>query len=290
MNKIKIGLQLFLGGMFLLSAYSKLIAPGIFEILLIENGIFDNRQMAGLFTTILIGSELAIGFLLFQPNYLKKIIIPVTILILSIFTVHLVYSGFVLGDSENCGCFGELIQLSSIESSIKNIIVIIAALFFYRLVRTDKNNFIPPLIILITSFIIAFTFAPIRDINSFQFKDYTYFEGRGRIDLTSNEILLAVFNLDCDHCKEAATTIGEMKLKNKNIPETLVLFYKEDNATVDSFNTATNTFFPYRFINADEFFNLIGNSPPRIYWLNGGEIIEFWDDNFKVNLENNFGE
>ena len=190
MNKIKIGLQLFLGGMFLLSAYSKLIAPGIFEILLIENGIFDNRQMAGLFTTIIIGSELAIGFLLLQPNYLKKIIIPVTILILSIFTVHLVYSGFVLGDSENCGCFGELIQMSSVESSIKNIIVIAAAFFLYRLIKTERNNLIPPIIILITSFIIAFTFAPIRDINSFQFKDYTYFESRGRIDLTSNEILL----------------------------------------------------------------------------------------------------
>ena len=71
-NYLKIILQIILGGTFIFSAYSKIITPGLFEILLIDSGIIETRFIAAYLTRLLIGFELALGILIFQPNYLKK--------------------------------------------------------------------------------------------------------------------------------------------------------------------------------------------------------------------------
>ncbi len=38
-------------------------------------------------------------------------------------------------------------------------------------------------------------------------------------------------------------------------------------------------------ISIDDFFELIGNSPPRFYWLENGKVHKFWDDNFIKNIK-----
>ncbi len=284
----KISLQIIIGVLFLFSAYSKLISPGIFEILLIDNGIFDHRETAAFFTRLLIGSELALGLLVLQPNFLKKVIIPVIIGLLVIFTIHLSYAGFILGDTENCGCFGELIQMSPVESILKNLISIGLAIGLFRLIKTDKKSWALPLVIAIASFAFVFTVAPIKNIKDFKFSKYRYFEGKGRIDLNKGDKLLAVFNLDCEHCQETAATIAELQKDGVMLPETYALFYEEGQFTVDDFNAITQSNFPYIKIDVNAFFDLIGAAPPRIYWLQNGEVREIWDENFRKNLETNF--
>jgi hypothetical protein len=46
----------------------------------------------------------------------------------------------------------------------------------------------------------------------------------------------------------------------------------------------TGATYPYHLISETEFFDLIGDSPPRIYWLNDGEVKARWDDDFTENL------
>ena len=279
--------RIIIAGTFIFSAISKLMSIGVFEITLIDQGIFTVRENAALFSRILIGIELSIGLLFLQPFNIKKVIAPITILLIIIFSGQLIYLMFK-GDASNCGCFGNIIKMSPLESLFKNIILLILTIYVY--LKSEKLNqnksflFIIPIAVISIVFIIS----PMRSIKNFEFSKYTHFQNEGRVDLTRGDKLLGVFDLECDHCQEAAKEIGEMQRKVKNFPEFYVLFFGEGNVSVDSFNVITKTKFAYQKITVDEFFNLIGNSPPRIYWLEDGQVKKYWDKDFVGNITHAF--
>ena len=131
-------------------------------------------------------------------------------------------------------------------------------------------------------------FLPMPNHEDFPFDTFTHFEYKGRSDLSTGENLIAVFNLDCEHCQEAATTLGELQRKFKDFPELYVLFYQEGSTTVEGFESITQSTFPYAFIDVNTFFDLIGDSPPRIYYLNKGVVAEIWDADFTENILKTF--
>jgi len=102
--------------MFLLSAVAKLypspnLALPTFEVKqLIPMGFSETS--AAYFSRILIGCELALGILLLQKNYFKRLVIPMSFLMLLIFSIHLSYEIASTGNSGNCGCFGSLLPMS----------------------------------------------------------------------------------------------------------------------------------------------------------------------------------
>ena len=101
-----------------------------------------SENVAPYFSRILIGIEFALGIAILLKDYLKKITIPATILLLAVFTIHLTYTTFISGNSGNCGCFGELIPMTPVEAIIKNIIAIGLLVWLFKLLPTDgKSNF-----------------------------------------------------------------------------------------------------------------------------------------------------
>jgi hypothetical protein len=281
-------LRLLLVATFILSAYSKIILPGSIEVILIDQGITSNRNVAAYIVRIFIGIELAVGILFMFPYYLKSITIPLTWGLLFFFTGYLAYTGFIIGDKNNCGCFGELIKMTPVESILKNIFLLILSFLLFFKTSDDKRKFFLPLIIILISLPVVFFISPVRDISEFKFSKYIYFEGAGRIDLTSGDKLVAVFSLDCDHCQQTASEIADLKRNENNLPGVFVLFFSEGNVTVDIFNSITHSNFPYYMIEVNDFFDLIGTQPPRIYWLKNGKVIKYWDDNFEKNLSEAF--
>ncbi len=283
-NNFLVLLRIVLAGTFIFSAISKLISIGVFEITLIDQGIMANREAAAYFARFLIGIELSIGLLYLQPFNIKKIITPISFLLLLIFSGQLIYL-MIIGDSSNCGCFGNIIKMSPVESLIKNILLIIIVGFVYLKsdVKSQKKSFL--LILPIAAISFVFIFSPIKSIKNFKFSKYTHFEYAGRVDLSHGDKLLAVFDLECEHCQAAAIEIGKLKRQMKNFPEFYVLFFGEGNVTVETFDKITKTNFPYHKINVDEFFSLIGKSPPRIYWLEDGRIKEYWDKDFAEHIK-----
>lgn len=280
-------LRIFLAAVFIFSAYSKLIAPGLIEIILVDQGFAASRDAVAIYVRLLIGLELALGLLLLQPNYLKQIVVPASFYFLLGFTIYLIYTGFFLGEKDNCGCFGEMLKLSPVESIFKNIVLIIPAVVLERLIKEEQKTFWIPAIVLILSIAVVFLVSPVNVAKDFKFSQYIAFEGLGRVDLSSGNKLLAVFNTECDHCQAAAKSLAELKRRG-NFPEMYVLFFLEGAVSVDSFKTLTKSNFPYRIIHMREFFSLIGQSPPRIYWLQNGKIKEKWDDNFEDNIKKSF--
>ena len=246
----------------------------------------DERATAAYLARFIIGLEVAIGFLFLQPFYLKRIVSPFTILLLLVFSGHLIYL-MTIGDTGNCGCFGDLIKMTPLESLIKNALLLGVTIFVWRKMDTKVNRPLLPLAISAVSILSIFLLEPIKSIEGLQFAQYTHFENHGRTDLTRGDKLLAIFVLECDHCQKAAAEIDSLQQLSADFPETFVLFFSEGTGSVESFNAISNTNYPYHMIE-DEFWGYIGNGAPRIYWLSSGEIVEYWDDHFVSKISESF--
>jgi len=277
-------LRAILGIIFLMSAISKLVAPGLFEITIMEQGIFTSREIVAYLSRFLIVMELFLGLALFQSFYLKNIILPLSIFILLAFTILLSFSVFA-GDTNNCGCFGEVIKMSPLQAIIKNIFLIFIGMILFRLQDNNSTKIYIPILILVVSFGTVFGIAPIKSYDNLVFTQYTNFENEGRVDLTNGNNLVAVFFIECEHCIETAQEIVKLENETGNISNLYILFAGEDSDSIHSFIDKTQIDHPYFRIPLEDFFGLIGNSPPRIYWLKDGKVKEYWDDNFVVNIK-----
>ena len=279
-------LQLLLGITFLFSAYTKAVGPGFFEITLMDQGIAPDRIIASYLARFFIGLEFALGFLMLLPFYVKRLM-QFTFFLLGGFTLHLIYL-WSIGDTDNCGCFGEMISMTPEQSIIKNMIMLAIAFVVFRSAQTKKIKIIIPIVFSAATIISMWIILPIPNHKEFPFETFTHFETRGRVDLSSGENLVAIFNLDCEHCQQAATELGELKRNQENFPELYVLYFQEGSTTVEDFESITQSSFPYDLIEVNTFFDLIGDSPPRVYYLKDGKVLGIWDLNILRNIVNTF--
>ncbi len=147
MNKKNISwiIRIVVALLFIVSAVAKLYPSPYFAI-----STFEVKQLytlgfrdtiAPYFSRILIGIEFALGFLLLNNNFLKRITIPATIGLLVVFIIHLSYVTFLSGGtSGNCGCFGELIPMTPIEAIIKNFIAVGLLVYLFQISKKDKKS------------------------------------------------------------------------------------------------------------------------------------------------------
>lgn len=162
-------LRLIISALFIVSAVAKLYPSPYFAI-----STFEVKQLyplgfsegfAPYFSRILIGIEFALGIAILLKDYLKKITIPATILLLAVFTIHLSYTTFVSGNAGNCGCFGELIPMTPVEAIIKNIIAIGLLIWLFKILPADgKSNFWLLKSVGLGCVLALFMLAPIRPV------------------------------------------------------------------------------------------------------------------------------
>ena len=280
-------MQILLAVTFIFSAYTKAVGPGFFEITLMDQGLAPSRVLAGHMARFFIGLEFALGFLMLLHFYVKQLM-QITFLMLGGFTVHLIYL-WAIGDTENCGCFGEMISMTPEQSILKNLVMLAVAFVVYKTAQTRNISKIIPLGFTGATILSMWLFLPMPNHEDFPFENFTHFEPKGRVDLSSGEKLIAILNLDCEHCQEAAKNLGKLQRQHENFPELYVLFYQEGSTTVAGFESITQSSFSHAFIDVNTFFDLIGDSPPRIYYLNNGTVAEIWDADFTQNIVNTFG-
>lgn len=276
--------QYFLGAVFIVSAVSKLVATGVFEISIIEQGIAGDRQIAGYLARLLIGFELFLGASCFFSAGLKRLILPLILATLTGFTLYLAYFALFRTEMEDCGCFGEMVRMTPFESILKNLVLIAMTVLVLVGTPVTKVRWAASAAVLAVCTIAVFVYSPVRPVHTTQFSGYTSFSGFGVVDLNKGEKLVAVFNLDCEHCQQTAYEMGLLYKENhKKLPELFCLIMGEPEQ-VDPFFKKAQSGFPYRMISENEFFSLIGNEPPRIYRLLDGRIKDTWDRHFTMNI------
>jgi hypothetical protein len=133
--------RIILSFLFVFGAISKLISMPFFDGMVAElilGADYFNQPKGMLIvqwlTRILVALELWIGIVLLQNKGFKRITLPLTLITLLLFTIHLFYeslkkeNGFIEG---NCGCFGDVLPMNNLESIIKNGIGIILAIYVW---------------------------------------------------------------------------------------------------------------------------------------------------------------
>ncbi|MDC1431142.1 hypothetical protein N8223_02705, partial [Bacteroidia bacterium] len=161
--------RLILSFLFVFGAVSKLVSMPFFdgmvaELLLGENYYDHPSGMLWIqwFTRILVAAELVLGIAILQNKWFKSLVLPATMGMLVLFTIHLFYEGFrqVNGFTEgNCGCFGDILPMTNLESIIKNVIGMAIGVFIWF--KYNKDNVFaswvaPTFLGLITLFTLSF--------------------------------------------------------------------------------------------------------------------------------------
>ena len=284
-------IRVLISALFLLSAFAKLYPSPMYGITkifeegqLIPMGFSDG--LAPYFSRFIIAIEFFIAFAILQKNYLKKLIIPTSIIMLIVFSVHLAYSIF-LGDSENCGCFGELIPMSPLQALIKNIITIGALCYLYMNILADKNNSYSKLSIQFLSImLLMFALLPVQTVGKNKrvsgFAEYVVSD----IDINDGKKLLCFFDAGCEHCMDAAKSLNQLSDSIAYFPEMHIIFSDSEADRIPEFFKYAgkeNSYQVLPFYNEDDAINsyleILGYEyeNPAIIYLDKGNQIRFYD-------------
>lgn len=321
-------IRIIISFLFLISAVAKLYPSPYFAISTFEvkqlYPLGFSEDFAVFFSRILIGIELALGILLLQNNFLRRIVVPSTLLMLAVFTVHLAIDTIQNGgNSGNCGCFGSLLPMTPIEAIIKNIVaIILLIIYLYIVPKTVKegNNIWVLSTITFASILALFMVAPIQpkvaEIVTEEIEtplENIETQPSNIVPITPAETvvveetpkpvvvdepakiksgyaqyfsnidqgkkILALFVPGCEHCRDVAKELTEMKAKDKNFPKVQVVFMNEEPEKIPDFFSFAGATYPYKIIEVIPFWKLLGKSkdtPGIIYFWNGNKIKE-WD-------------
>ena len=248
-NQLVFILQLLISALFLLSALAKLYPTPLYGI----TKIFEQGQLIPMgfseslvpyFSRFIIGAEffLAIGILF--NNYLKKIIVPLAFIMITIFSIHL--STQIFGDSENCGCFGELIPMTPLEALIKNIITLIILGFIYAKSKDIRKSFKTLLILFLLISTMMFALLPISSQSKSAGNSFISFvDNDGFISLEEKKIL-CFFDAGCEHCQHTAKSLDSLSYLIDDFPKIHIIFSDAEEYNIPQFFEFAGNKYPYQ--------------------------------------------
>jgi len=245
-----------------------------------------SEGFAPYFSRFIIGVEFFIAFSILQKNYLKKIIIPSSILMIVVFSLHLTYQIF-LGDIEDCGCFGELIPMTPLQALIKNIITIIVLGYLYKNIEEEKeSNFSKLSIQFLTILLLMFAFIPVQTVRKNKrvsdFSEYVISD----IDVNEGKKILCFFDAGCEHCMEAAKSLTNLSGEIEYFPQIHIVFSDSEEDKIPDFFEFAGKEYSYQvlpFYNEDDEINsyleILGYKyeNPAVIYLDNGNQIRFYD-------------
>ncbi len=279
---IGIILNLVIGANFLISAYAKIPSIEVFGWTIAESTPF-NWTVAEWLARIVIGLEIFLGLLFVFQLFIKKLALPLASFLLVFFSVYLIYVLSVYGNEANCGCYGEMIPLSTKESLLKNglilLLLFIARLFLFEI--KFKFHKLVSLLFAIIGFGLPFYFSPPASAIIFSQKEIKNknFPMRLISDstnyVTSPKKIIAMVSPTCKYCKKAARRMSIIKKRNPEIPFQLVMMGHKDHLEAFLEETKSSNI-PLIFMDSIEHFQKMNarNGVPTIKWLEDSTVVK----------------
>jgi len=284
-------IRVLVSALFLLSAFAKLYPTPMYGI----TKVFEEGQLipmgfseglAPYLSRFIIAIELFIAIAILQRNYLKKLVIPISIIMLILFSLHLAYSIF-LGDSENCGCFGELIPMSPLQALIKNLITLGVLGYLYKKTPEDiKNNCSKLSIQLLSILLLMFAFVPVQTVGKNKrvagFTEYVVSD----LNMNEGKKILCFFDAGCDHCMDAGKSLNKLSDSIAYFPEIHIIFSDSEADRIPDFFDHVGREYSHQvlpFYNEDDEINsyleILGYEyeNPAVIFLDNGNQIRFYD-------------
>ena len=248
-NQLLFIFQLLISALFLLSAVAKLYPTPIYGI----TKIFEEGQLipmgfsesiAPYFSRFIIGAELFLAIGILFNNYLKKIIVPLSFIMISIFSIHL--STQIFGDSENCGCFGELIPMTPLEALIKNIITLIILGFIYVRSKDVRKSFKTLLILFLLISTMMFAFLPISSQSKSAGNSFISFVDNDDFISLEEKKILCFFDAGCEHCQHTARSLDSLSYLIDDFPKIHIIFSDAEEYNIPQFFEFVGNTYPYQ--------------------------------------------
>lgn len=305
-NKNLIGTicRIIIGLVFILSAGLK-----FWSIEAVDLFFFDHKLFPWVITTflsrLLISFEAIIGIMLVLGIYpkLSKIL---TFSTLIGFTLYLLIKPLLFDVSdENCFCFGDKIQLSDIETIIKNIILIILALTL-KWAKWWKTKY-AKLIIIISSLLIVGTAFTIKPPDFIQSKIYRHsvdirpevfekvkgYDNLQALDIDKGRKVVCWYSTSCKYCKRAAKKI-DIIIDRHNLDRNdfIEVFGGKEKPLTQFYNESNTKPLQYTFIDVISFLNTTHGTMPVIFLLENGNVVKLYklttiDEEFIVDFLKN---
>jgi hypothetical protein len=207
-------IRILIGSLFVFSGSVKLFPIEYFEMQLLAHGI-TNWLLIVVLARFIIVVEIFTG-IMFLLNYnLKSFFTPFAIFLLSLFSLDLIITILLKGFGGNCGCFGQIIEMTPPEALLKNVFLIVLLIYFLKLKPNSNEYNIQALsAVFIIIFVAVFELSPVRSNtvsfvnsntkNEYEHNNKNYFNSEGNLNNNSVDIT------DSD------------EFKNSNVPGRLV--------------------------------------------------------------------
>ncbi len=244
-------LRILISALFLLSAFAKLYPTPLFGI----TKIFEQGQLipmgfsesiAPYFSRFIIGAEFFLAITILFNNYLKRLIVPLAFIMITIFSIHL--STQIFGDSDNCGCFGDLIPMTPLEALVKNVLTLfILAVIYFRSEDIKKDFSILMVVFLLISTII-FAFLPISSQSQSVGNSFISFVEDKEFVNSEERKILCFFDAGCEHCQHTARSLDSLSNLVPNFPKLHIIFSDAEEYNIPSFFDFSGNEYPYQIM------------------------------------------
>lgn len=276
--------RICLGVIFIASAILKLFPIEAFDARILETAPFLGWTFSMIPARLIIACELALGIFIVVGLWLRRVVYPLTLAMLAVFTCIIIYSLIRFGNEPNCGCFGALLPFSNLQSLIKNIVLILMTIFlsFHAKEQSLKYWWTGVLVLAISIFSIFMLHKipffldeiELKEPFAAQYMNCSNYE-IPEADLSQKHLALFL-SCTCHRCQEM---VRNMETLNRIYPlQNVYYFICEDSlaSTVHLFDNKDISF-PYKVIPKDTFFNYIP-APylPFIGLVDSGRYIRIW--------------
>lgn len=282
-NTVKYILRVVIGAIFLLSATAKLIDIDSFEMY-IFGFEFLSLPTAYLAARLIIAMEYSLGLLLIL-NMHSKAIQYITFIILIIFTLFLAVLA-TFGNKENCNCFGEIVEMTPVQSIVKNILLLIIVILSSG-VKSFDIRWKPLWYTIVTAGSIAAVLIASPPDN-WRYESYSRFttlneeafsealqEGLLPDYIMEGEHIVCFYSMKCQFCKHSAQKIGTMRRMGSfsNAPITAIIGTGADPVDpAPFFREARLECTDWHFIPGERFLRITNGEMPLILILKDGEV------------------
>ena len=231
---------------------------------------------------LLIAAELYLGVVLILGIFLKWSI-RLSLIMLLVYTAWLAILISKEGNVGNCGCFGDIIQMTPLQAIIKNVILSIFLFLLSKWAPVAQFKFQRGGAI--ASFIISTSLPFI--LNPIFITTPTVFNAEGRPQMKIFELgidtsaiasygegkkIIGFFLSGCEHCRLAATRMEAIKKSNPAVPLYCII-QTSDEESLQEFLNKSKLSFPYLTTpDLTAMIRVAGTDFPIIYYVNNGFV------------------
>ena len=282
------------GGMFLYSAWTKVLPIQPFEYTIVEH-LHLPWLAASILARLMIGLEAALGGLIVLHLFGKnKLVLKLAFALLVLFSIYLVWLWASAGNEVNCGCFGDYIWMSPSASLIKNAVLLLFTAILIRWHHSLHFKWVTPITWLLSlvgvvlpsvlfpisigkpswvkqdKFKLDFTplYSPIKDDTAALRVPYP---DKPSIDLSNGKYIIAFVSPSCEHCRIAARKMSIMKKDNPSLPFFMIIGGIASDLT-DFWKYTNSGNILYMRLHRNPFLDYTGGMFPQIFWINNGWV------------------